>query len=135
MYPPFSSSQVMAPPTILSQQHSRHQQSSPPTSTSSSSSEPRPLVTKCRHLEATNTQPPLKRSHANSNENTQMLMSHEQHSLGANGHSRSSSTSSLDVDEMLLCITTGDEHARGGIPNGSELPASIQHIITSISSY
>jgi hypothetical protein len=38
------------------------------------------------------------------------------------GHSRSSSASSLDVDEMLLCATTGDEHAGGGAPNGSGTP-------------
>lgn len=35
-------------------------------------------------------------------------------------HSRSSSTSSLDVDEMLLRATTGDEH--GGAPNGTGPP-------------
>jgi hypothetical protein len=34
----------------------------------------------------------------------------------------SSSTSSLDVDEILLHATTGDEHAGGGAPNGSGTP-------------
>jgi hypothetical protein len=33
--------------------------------------------------------------------------------LDSHGHSRSSSTSSLDVDGMLLRAITGDEHARG----------------------
>ena len=44
------------------------------------------------------------------------------HPTDAHGHSRSSSTSSLDVDEMLLRATTGDEHAGGGAPNGSGTP-------------
>ena len=39
----------------------------------------------------------------------------------SHGHSRSSSTSSLDVDEMLLRATTGDEHA-GGTLNGTGPP-------------
>ena len=46
---------------------------------------------------------------------------HGQHPPDAHGHSRSSSTSSLDVDEMLLRATTGDEHAVG-VPNGSGTP-------------
>jgi hypothetical protein len=46
---------------------------------------------------------------------------HGQHPSDSHGHSRSSSTSSLDVDEMLLRATTGDEHA-GGAPNGSGTP-------------
>ena len=40
----------------------------------------------------------------------------------SHGHSRSSSTSSLDVDEMLLRATTGDEHAAAGTPNGTGAP-------------
>ena len=36
-------------------------------------------------------------------------------------HSRSSSSSSLDVDEMLLRATTGDEHCEG-MPNGTGAP-------------
>ena len=47
---------------------------------------------------------------------------HGQHPSDVHGHSRSSSTSSLDVDEMLLRATTGDEHA-GGAPNGSGTPS------------
>jgi hypothetical protein len=47
---------------------------------------------------------------------------HGQHPPDSHGHSRSSSTSSLDVDEMLLRATTGDEHAGGGAPNGSGTP-------------
>jgi hypothetical protein len=47
---------------------------------------------------------------------------HGQHPPDAHGHSRSSSSSSLDVDEMLLRATTGDEHAGGGAPNGSGTP-------------
>ena len=39
----------------------------------------------------------------------------------SHGHSRSSSTSSLDVDEMLL-RTTGDEYGGGGTPNGAGAP-------------
>jgi hypothetical protein len=45
---------------------------------------------------------------------------HGQHPSDSHGHSRSSSTSSLDVDEMLLRATTGDEHAVA--PNGSGTP-------------
>jgi hypothetical protein len=45
-----------------------------------------------------------------------------QHPTDAHGHSRSSRTSSLDVDEMLLRATAGDEHAGGGAPNGSGAP-------------
>ena len=45
---------------------------------------------------------------------------HPSQRLDSHAHSRSSSTSSLDVDEMLLRATTGDEHAGGGgTPNGS----------------
>ncbi|KAF8815492.1 hypothetical protein BYT27DRAFT_7249155 [Phlegmacium glaucopus] len=40
----------------------------------------------------------------------------------SHGHSRSSSTSSLDVDEMLLRATTGDEHGGGGTSNGTGAP-------------
>lgn len=46
---------------------------------------------------------------------------HGQH-RDAHGHSRSSSTSSLDIDEMLLRATTGDEHGGGGTPNGTGAP-------------
>ena len=40
----------------------------------------------------------------------------------SHGHSRSSSTSSLDIDEILLQATTADEHGAGGIPNGTGAP-------------
>ena len=55
---------------------------------------------------------------------------HGQHSQvpDPHGHSRSSSTSSLDVDEMLLRATTGDEHAGG--TNGGAPYIDSQHYLT-----
>ena len=45
----------------------------------------------------------------------------------SHGHSRSSSTSSLDVDEMLLRATTGDEHPGGGGTPGAPCIDSPHH--------